>query len=106
MRVLLDEQLPIDLAPVLQGHQVDSVVHRGWAGLKNGPLLRRMGGEYDVLITMDRNLEFQQNIAALPFGVLLVRAASNRMAHLAPLVPSMLEVLPTVQPGQILRIGP
>ena len=90
---------------MLQGHQVDSVVRRGWAGLKNGPLLQRVRGEYDVLLTMDRNLEFQQNIAALPFGVLLVRAASNRMAHLAPLVPSMLEVLPTVQPGQIIRIG-
>ena len=90
---------------MLEGHQVDSVVRRGWAGLKNGPLLRRMSGEYDVLITMDRNLQFQQNVAALPFGVLLVRAASNRMADLAPLVPSMLEVLPTVQPGQILRIG-
>ena len=48
---------------MLQGHQVDSVVDRGWAGLKNGPLLRRMGGEYDVLITMDRNLQFQQKIA-------------------------------------------
>ena len=90
---------------MLQGHQVDSVVRRGWAGLKNGPLLQRVRGEYDVLLTMDRNLEFQQNIAALPFGVLLVGAASNRMVHLVPLVPSMLDVLPTIRPGQIVRIG-
>ena len=48
---------------MLQGHQVDSVVHRGWAGLKNGPLLQRMGGEYGVLMTMDRNLQFQEKIA-------------------------------------------
>lgn len=105
MRVLLDEHFPIDLAPMLRGHQVDSVVRRGWSGLKNGPLLLRMRGEYDALITMDRNLESQQNIAALPFDILLVRAASNRMAHLVPLVPSMLEILPTIQPGQIVRIG-
>ncbi len=90
---------------MLYGHQVDSVVGLGWVGLKNGPLLQRMRGQYDVLLTMDRNLEFQQNIAALPFGVLLVRAASNRMVHLVPLVPSMLEVLSTIQPGQILRVG-
>ena len=90
---------------MLQGHQVDSVVDRGWVGLKNGPLLQRMRGEYDVLLTMDRSLEFQQNITALPFGVLLVGAASNRMVHLVPLVPSMLEVLPTIRPGQIVRIG-
>jgi hypothetical protein len=90
---------------MLRDHQVDSVVGRGWAGLKNGPLLQRMRGEYDVLLTMDRNLEFQQNVAALPFGVLLVRAASNRMADLVPLVPSMIEALPTIQRGQIVRIG-
>lgn len=90
---------------MLHGHQVESVVRRGWSGLKNGPLLQRMRGEYDVLLTMDGNLEFQQNIAALPFGVLLVLAASNRMAHLVPLVPLILERLPTIQPGQIIRIG-
>jgi hypothetical protein len=90
---------------MLQGHQVDTVAGRGWAGLKNGPLLQRMREGYDVLATMDRNLEFQQNIAALPFGVLLVRAASNRMADLVPLVPSMIEALPTIQRGQIVRIG-
>jgi len=90
---------------MLQGHQVDSVAGRGWTGLKNGPLLQRMRGEYDALVTMDRNLEFQQNVAALPFGILLVRAASNRIAHLAPLVPTMLEVLPSIKPGQIHRIG-
>ena len=58
-----------------------------------------------MLVTMDRSLEFQQNVAAFPFGVLLVRAASNRMAHLAPLVPAILETLPGIKPGQIHRIG-
>ena len=90
MRVLLDEHLPVDLAQELRGHQVDTVVGRGWAGLKNGELLQRMRGEYEVLVTMDRNLELQQNISALPFGVLLVRAVSNRLPHLSPLVPAML----------------
>jgi len=105
VRVLLDEHLPVDLAAALLGHQVDTVVGRAWAGVKNGDLLQRMRGGYDALVTMDRSLEFQQNLAAFPFGILLVGAASNRMAHLLPLAPAILEALPGVRPGEIRRIG-
>jgi len=105
VRVLLDEQLPLDLAGVLEGHSATTVVGRGWAGVKNGDLLRRMRGEYDALLTMDQGIEFQQNIAALPFGVLLVLAPSNRMVHLLPLVPATLEALEALKPGQLRRIG-
>ena len=105
MRVLLDEQLPIDLAAALQGHSVDTVVGRGWTGITNGELLRRMGTEYEALVTMDRGIEFQQNLAAASVGVLLVRARSNRMIHLLPLVPAILEALPLIKPGQLHRIG-
>ena len=73
MRVLLDEQLPLDLAAALQGHSVDTVAGRGWTG---------MVGEYDALVTMDRGIEFQQNLNTLAVGVLLIRAPSNRMMHL------------------------
>lgn len=76
MRVLLDEQLPIDLSSQLHGHSVGTVVGRGWAGIKNGELLRRMRGHYDVLITTDRGIEFQQQVSTLPFGILIVRARS------------------------------
>jgi hypothetical protein len=105
VRLLLDEHLPVDLARALEGHQADTVVSRGWAGLKNGELLQRMRGLYDALITMDRSLEFQQNIAALPFGVLVVRAASNRLPDLLPLVPLILTAVPSIKPGQVHRIG-
>lgn len=105
MRVLLDEQLPLDLAATRQGHSIDTVVGRGWAGITNGELLRRMHGEYDALITMDRGIELQQDLATLPFGVLLVRAPSNRMVHLQPLVPPILDALPAVKPGQLHRIS-
>ena len=64
-----------------------------------------MQNEYDVLITMDRGIEFQQNLSTLAFGILLVRAPSNRMAHLQPLVSSILEALSAVKPGQLHRIG-
>jgi hypothetical protein len=105
VRVLLDEQLPLDLTAMLEGHAATTVVGRGWAGIKNGDLLRRMRGEYDALITMDQGIAFQQNLAALPFGVLLVLAPSNRMVHLQPLVPAILETLPGLKPGQLRRIG-
>ena len=105
MRVLLDEQLPVDLAATLQGHSVDTVVGRGWSGITNGELLQRMGTEYDALVTMDHGIEFQQNLAAVSVGILLVRAPSNRMVHLLPLVPAILEALPALKPGQLHRIG-
>ena len=84
MRVLLDEHLPIDLSRERRGHAVDTVVDRGWAGIKNGDLLRRMWNHCDVLLTMDRGIEFQQPISTFPFGIVIVRAASNRMQHLRP----------------------
>jgi hypothetical protein len=64
-----------------------------------------MGGEYDALVTMDRGIEFEQNLATVAVGVLLVRAPSNRMVHLQPLVPAILDALPTLKPGQLNRIG-
>ena len=105
MRVLLDEHLPVDLAPELRGHDVDTVVGRGWAGIKNGDLLHRMSGHHDALSTMDRGLEFQQPISVFPFGVVIVRAASNRMQHLRPLVPALLAAISATAPGQIQRVG-
>jgi hypothetical protein len=63
MRVLLEEQPPVDLASHLLGHAVETVVDRGWAGITNGELLRRMTGYYDALITMDRGIEFQQPVS-------------------------------------------
>jgi len=105
VRVLLDEQLPLDLAAALQGHTVDTVAGCGWTGITNGELLRRMEGQYDVLVTMDRGIEFQQNLTSTAVCVLLVRAPSNRMAHLQPLVPAILDALPVLKAGQLHRIG-
>jgi predicted nuclease of predicted toxin-antitoxin system len=105
MRVLLDEQLPVDLASQLRGHTVETVADRGWAGLKNGELLNRMRGDFDVLVTMDRGIEFQQQVSMLPFGVVVVRARSNRLQHLSPLVPAIVAAISAAKPGQIRRVG-
>lgn len=105
MRVLLDEHLPVDLARELAGHNVDTVVGRGWAGIRNSELLHRMSGHYDVFITMDRGIEFQQPISAFRIGIVIVHAVSNRMQHLRLLVPAILAAIAAATPGQVRRVG-
>jgi predicted nuclease of predicted toxin-antitoxin system len=104
MRLLLDENLPLDLAVLLAGHQVSTVRGLGWQGLRNGELLQRASGLTDCLLTMDRSIGYGQNIAALSFGILLVRARSNRMADLVPLAPGILAAVRTVSPGRLVQI--
>ena len=77
MRLLLDEHLPVGLSAELHGHAVDTVSGRGWTGIKNGHLLHRMRGHYDVLVTMDRSIEFRQRISTLPFGIVVVRGLTE-----------------------------
>jgi hypothetical protein len=105
LRVLLDENLPADLAVELPGVQASTVTDKGWSGVANGELLRRASGHIDALLTMDRNLQHQQNLAKLPFGVILIRAPSNRIVHLRPLIPALLEALQTLSPGELRVVG-
>jgi predicted nuclease of predicted toxin-antitoxin system len=105
MRILLDESLPRRLVPELIGHEAQTVQKRGWAGLANGELLRRASKEFDVLLTGDRNLEFQQNRAGLPIGVIVLVAANNRIDTLRPLIPEVLAVLKRIRPGQLVRVA-
>ena len=100
MRRLFDESFPADSAQLLVGHEVATVHSLGWAGIKNGELLRRADAVCEVFVTMDRNLEFQQNLKVLPFGVVVVRCVSNRMADLGPLVGSILDAAGRVTPGR------
>ena len=98
MRILLDENLDWRLRRELSGHIVDSVSLVGWAGLKNGELLARANGQYDVFVTMDANLSFQQHFAGSQIAVVVLKAASNRLADTRSLMPKVLE-LPTLSPG-------
>lgn len=101
MRVLLDENLPHALAPLLVGHEVLTVQGCGWAGLKNGLLLREAQGRIDAFLTMDANLEYQQHLGGRPFGVVILHAPSNRLADLRPMVPSVLAAIRDLVPGDV-----
>ena len=88
MLVLLDEQLPRHLAREIGGHNVSTVQQRGWAGLKNGELLRvAADAGFEVLVTADRNLQFQQNLSQSRLGIILLIAPSNALEDSLPLVP-------------------
>jgi hypothetical protein len=104
MRILLDEDLPRRLGSLLIGHDSTTVQRAGWSGIKNGKLLALTGTKFDVFLTMDGGLEFQQNLATLPVAVLIVEAVSNRIEHLEPLVPEILRELNHVQPKTLRRV--
>ena len=105
MRILLDENFPVDFAKLFPDHDIQTVHSLGWSGIKNGELLRRAHSVCDVFVTLDRNLEFQQNIKMLPFGVVVVRSASNRMSDLIPHISSIIAAASKVSPGQVEQAG-
>ncbi len=90
---------------LLIGHAVETVAGRGWAGVRNGELLKRASGEFDVFLTMDRRLPEQERIAQLPFGVILLVAPSNRLLHLRSLVPEVLRIMLSVKAGSLHTAG-
>jgi len=77
----------------------------GWAGTRNGPLLRLAAQDFDVFLTADQNLEFQQNLTDLQVAVVVLVSVTNRIESLRTLVPELLRVLQSAKPGQVLRIG-
>jgi hypothetical protein len=105
VRLLLDECIDRRLAKDLAGYDVKTVPQMGWAGIKNGELLTLAEKDFDVFITVDRNLSFQQNLPKFNIAVLVLHALSNRLADLRPLAPKILETLPTLTKGQAEHIG-
>jgi hypothetical protein len=103
-RVLFDENVPRNLRSAFPGFDVCTVHQESWAGLKNGELLRMAGDTFDVLLTCDRSLQFQQNLPGLALGVVVALAASNRIEHLRPLVPTIIEALSRVEPGSVAHV--
>ena len=101
MRLLFDEQFPIAIVRHFPGFLSQTVHGLGWSGMKNGELLRLAASVCDVFVTLDRGLEHQQKIASLPFGVVLVRSRSTRIADLEPLVPSIVSAIRRVLPGSL-----
>ena len=87
MRVLLDECLPRRLKRELVGHEARTSPEMGWANMRNGALLGLAVGQFDVFLTADRNLSYQQELGSFDIAVVVLVARSNHLDDLRPLVP-------------------
>ena len=106
MRLLLDEMLPRRLARQFAPEmEAITVRQRGWASKSNGELLSAAQGEFDALVTMDRGMPFQQNLASLDLVVVLLEAPSNRLADLTPLVGEAEAALSRARQGEVIRVS-
>jgi len=105
MRILLDESLPKELQSEISGHDIRTVAEMGWSSLKNGDLLARCAGRFEVFLTADQNLRYQQNLNALPVAVIVLAAKSNRIADLRPLIPDLLRAITVLVPHSFSQIG-
>ena len=105
MTILLDECLPKRLARLLAGHEVQTSRHMNWHCLSNGKLLAAADPHFDVFLTVDKNLVLQQEISGLHLAVIVLRAPSNKIEDLSPLMPKVLALLPTLKPGKVVKVA-
>ena len=106
MRVFLDECVDRRLARDIIGHDVKTARQMDWTTIKNGELLALAVNHFDVFVTVDRNLSFQQNLGSFAIAVVVLRARSNRLADLRPLVPALLAAIELAHPGVAQLVGP
>jgi hypothetical protein len=105
MKVLLDECLPVDLRLHIANHEVFTVAFMAWKGLKNGRLLSAAAqAGFEVMVTADGGIPYQQDPARLPFAVVVLNAASNQLADLLPLVPALQGALDALPAKGIYRV--
>lgn len=101
MKVLLDECLPKKLKREVLADVVNTVPEMGWAGTKNGALLRLVEGEFDVLLTNDQNIEYQQNLKRFDLAIVVLVALTNDIEELKPLMPAANEAIKTIGSREI-----
>lgn len=101
MRVLLDENVPRKLKWRLRECEALTVSEQGWQGIKNGALLQKTAQVFDILITMDQSLQYQQNISSIDLGLIVLVAPSNDYDDLFPLVPQINQAIKQVHAGMV-----
>jgi hypothetical protein len=104
VKLLLDECVTRHPKRDLPGHDVHTVEDAGFKGLENGDLLKAASGAYEVLITVDRNLPYQQSLACLDIAILILAATRNSYVRLKPLIPKALSALEAIRVGDVIRI--
>lgn len=105
MRILLDECVDRRLSEEFSTHIVLNVYQQGWSGVDNGELLALAAREFDVFLTVDRNLSFQQSITNFDIAVVVMKSRTNRLQDLRELIPAVLQAISDVKPGEVVWIG-
>jgi hypothetical protein len=105
VKIFLDECVDWRLSRHIIGHDVRSARDMGWTGIKNGALLSLASTEFDVFVTVDRNLSFQLNTTKFPISVFVLSACSNRLADLVPLMPNLMAALGSASAGSVTMVS-
>jgi hypothetical protein len=105
VKVLLDECIDWRLARAISGHEIKTARQMGWSAVKNGELLTLASQHFDVFVTVDRNLSFQQNIKDTEVAVIVLQARTNRLADLKPLVPQLLRAIDFAKRGGVTLVA-
>ncbi|MGH7795742.1 MAG: DUF5615 family PIN-like protein [Candidatus Binatia bacterium] len=105
MRLLLDECVPRRLRRELSDHEVRTVPEMGWAAKQNGELLKLASNLFDVFITADQQLSYQQDVMRFSIAVVVLVARRNKIEFLLPLMPELRRMLGEVQPGKVYQIS-
>ena len=103
MRILLDESLPHRLRAVFPDHEVFTVAEVGRSGRQNGELLQLAAARFDLFVTADQNLQYQQNLSSLPLSVAVLAGRDNRYETLLPLAAHLLARLPQLTARTFIR---
>src|SRR5271165_2976067 len=105
MKVLLNECVPRKFKDSLSGHDCSTVPDEGLAGKKNGELLALAeSAGFQVFLTLDRSIEYQQNLDPRTIAVVIIRTKSSQLAELLWHVPDLVRALESIEPGQLIRM--
>jgi predicted nuclease of predicted toxin-antitoxin system len=107
MRILIDECAPRALKKHLinQGHECRTVQEAGWSGRENGELLSLAEAAFEVLVTLDTNLRYQQNLTGRKIAVVVLLSSSNRLEHLRQHFPAVVSAIEKIRPGEVVQVG-
>lgn len=106
MKILLDENIPHDMRHFLTGYDVFTVAYMGWSSIENGALLEKAADEgFDVMITKDSGVEYEQHLPTLPVAVVILRAKTNKLDDIRPLLPELMMALANLESKKVVHVG-
>jgi len=105
MRILIDECVDPRLKTEFPDYTAKTVFDMGWSGLKNGELLRRAHGQFDVFVTIDKGIEFQQDLAGFGLAIVIISVPKNRIEYYRPILAEIRRAMKSVRPGRLIHVA-